>query len=289
MKLITRAAAVLAAAVSLAVLGGGHADAAKQLKQRPVQIDPALGYVLARIGPTTNQRGRAPHVYLWRFDRARGEIRTTRRRDAARVPRGEDDDAMLGDRPFMRTDRDTGVFIASLTPGDYVIHGTETTCYCLGSYAFTVRPGEITDIGTILLAAETGETPIPELRSQRLSGDLLDREFVITDAMLVRPAADGDPLPPEVAGLTITRAELAPDVRWPNRGPTRLLYPGGLLINRAVGLDPVAPGDGRAMIERVRAEAAESEIALRPPPAEAERRRREQAAREAAARRGTSR
>ena len=184
---------------------------------------------------------------------------------------------MLGDRPFMSTG-ETGLFIASLTPGDYVIHGTETTCFCLGSYAFTVRPGEITDLGTILLGAENGEALVPEIREQRLSPDLLEREFVITDAMLVRPAADGDPLPPEIAGLPITRAVLTPDVRFPNRGPTRYLYPGGLLVNRAPGLDAPVSGDGRAMVERLRAGEDEREVALIPPPAEEERRRREAAA-----------
>lgn len=281
MNILARSATALAVTVALALFGSAGADAAKQLKKRPIQMDPALGYVLVRIGPTISERGRAPNLYLWRFDRARSEMRTTRRADPARVPRGEDSQAVLGARPFLAGE--VGVFIASLTPGDWVIHGTETTCFCLGSYSFTVRPGEITDLGTVLLGREDGMSPVPELREQRLSGDLLDRDFVITDAMLVRPAADGDPLPPEVAGLTVTRAELTPDVRFPNRGPARLLYPGGLLINRASGLPAPVPGDGRAMVERVRAE-GQGDVALQPPPAEQERRRRERAAQEAARR-----
>ena len=73
MNILYRCAAILAVAF-MAAIGGATADAAKQLKKRQVQIDARLGYVLARIGPTLNARGRAPHLYLWRFDPARGEI-----------------------------------------------------------------------------------------------------------------------------------------------------------------------------------------------------------------------
>jgi hypothetical protein len=238
-------------AVAAVLLAGAPAEAAKRLKKGPVTLDPKLGYVLVRVGPSTKASGKAPNLYIWRFDQARSEIRTGGKKDPARIAKGEDASATFGDRPFMATG-DAGVFITSVTPGDYVIHGTESTCFCLGSYAFTVKPGEITDIGTVLIGPENGESKAPELGKLKLAEDILEREFAVNDAMIVRAAAEGDPLPAEVKALPLRRAELKADVRFPNRGPVRFLYPGGLLINRAEGLGPLSPGDGRDMVKRLR-------------------------------------
>ena len=244
-----------AAAAAMIVAGAAApepADAARQLRRGPVQIDNSLGYVLVRIGPTRNEAGRAQRLYLWRYDSDRGEVRTTRRRDPAQVPRGEDAFARLGDRPFTVAG-ETGIFLTSLTPGDYVIHGTESTCFCLGSYSFTVRAGEITDIGTVMIDAENGRSGSAALQEYRLPDDILDRSYAVNDVMLVRPASEGDPLPAEVANLRIARAELRPDARFINRGPVRPMYPDGLLLARAASLDPPVSGDGAAAVQRLRA------------------------------------
>jgi hypothetical protein len=261
MKTLFRTLA-LATAASAALALAVPADASRPVRPGAVQIDPQLGYVLVRIGPTQNQRGRAANLYLWRFDPDRSEIRTNQRRDPARVPRGEDVSAVLGRRPFMSAG-ETGVFLSSLTPGQYVIHGTDTTCFCLGTYSFTVRPGEVTDIGTVLIGPENGRAEAEALRQYSLSPDILDRRYAVNDVMIVRAAADGDVVPPQLAGLTVTRAELTPDVRFPNRGPVRPLYPRGLLLARAAGLPAPIPGDGAAMVERLRS-AEEQQMSLLP-------------------------
>lgn len=249
MKPVFRSAALAALAASLML--GSPALAFKRLKTGPVVIDPALGYVLVRIGPTRGDKGKAQNLWIWRYDPERGEIRTLGKKDPSRIPKGEDAGAYFGDRPFMINDEGS-VFITSVTPGEWVIHGTETTCLCLGSYAFTVKAGEITDLGTVLIARENGKSDVPALAEQTLAEDLLDRGFVVNDVVQVRPAADGDSLPPEVASLPIVRAQLTEDVRFPNRGPTRYLFPGGLLINRALGLPAPVNGDGSALLARVR-------------------------------------
>lgn len=251
--ILSAAAAALACGV---IAGASPAEAARPIRPGAVQLDRQLGYVLVRIGPTLNQRGRAPHLYLWRFDPERNELRTARRRDPARVPRGEDAGAMLGRRPFMSTG-ETGIFLSSLTPGDYVIHGTDSTCFCLGTYSFTVRPGEVTDIGTVLIGPENGASPVEALRQHSLSPDILGRRYAVNDVMLVQPATGAEALPPELEGLTVTRAELKPDVRFPNRGPVRLTYRRGLLLARAASLAPPANGDAASVVERLRASGEE--------------------------------
>ena len=258
MKPVFRSVALAALAASLML--GTPAEAFKRLEPGPVVIDPALGYVMVRIGPTRGDKGKAQNLWIWRYDPERGEIRTLGKKDPARIPKGEDAGAYFGDRPFTVGD-EASVFITSLTPGEWVIHGTETTCLCLGSYAFTVKAGEITDLGNVLIAREDGKSDVPVLAEQKLAEDLLDRGFVVTDAVQVRPAADGDPLPPEVASLPIVRATLTEDVRFPNRGPTRFLYPGGLLVNRALGLPAPVNGDGSALLARVR---EDSEVRTKP-------------------------
>lgn len=256
MKTWFRCAAIAASMIAAVAVAPEGAEATRQLRKGPVQLDNALGYVLVRIGPTRNRAGRAQRLYLWRYDSDRGEVRTSRRRDPAQVPRGEDAFARLGDRPFAVAG-ETGIFLASLTPGEYVIHGTESTCFCLGSYSFTVRAGEITDIGTVMIDAENGRSSSAALQEHRLPDDILGRSYAVNDVMLVRPASEGDPLPTEIANLRVTRAELRADARFINRGPVRPMYPNGLLLARAASLDPPVPGDGAAAVERLRTGNAE--------------------------------
>ena len=238
------------AIVAAACAAGSAVHASTQLKKRPVKLDPALGYVLVRTGPPVNAEGQTADLHIWRYDPATGELRF-RSAEPSGVPEGEDDRAMFGNRPLL-TGGGISIFITAVTPGEWVIHGSHTTCFCLGTYSFTVRPGEITDIGTVLLGVENGRSSVPELARRKLAADIMDHGFAINDVMLVRPAAEGDILPPEVAALPVRRAALTADVRFPNRGPTRKAFGGGLLINRAEGLPPLVNGDGAATVARLR-------------------------------------
>jgi hypothetical protein len=239
------------------------AYAAKGLKPGAVRLDPALGYVLVRIGPTSGKKFKSPALYLWRFDPATNEVRTRRKKDPARVPKGEDDSVVLGDRVFLAGDK-SSVYIASMTPGDWVVHGSYKTCLCLGSYRFTVAPGEITDIGTVLIASEAGGLYIPDLPRQPLAPDLEERPYAVPEAILVKAATDTDLLPPEVAGLPLKRAALIPDIRFTNRGSLRYLYYGGILVNRAAGLPAPVSGDAKAIVDRVMKAADEKEVVAKP-------------------------
>ncbi len=251
----------LMAAVTIAVVPAAHA--AKGLKPGAVTLDPALGYVLVRIGPTSGKKFKSPPLYLQRFDPVTGEVRTRRKKDPARVPKGEDDSVSLGGRVFLAGES-TSVYISSLTPGEWVIHGSYNTCLCLGSYRFTVAPGQITDLGTVLIASEAGGLYVPGLTRQPLAPDLEERPYAVPDAILVKAAADGDVLPPEVASLSLKRAELIPDIRFTNRGNLRYLYYGGILVNRAVGLPAPVSGDAKAIVDRVMKATDEKEVLAKP-------------------------
>jgi hypothetical protein len=251
----------LAGAVLVAAVPVAHA--AKGLKPGAVILDPTLGYVLVRIGPTNGKKFKSPALYLWRFDPATNEVRTRRKKDPARVPKGEDDSVVLGDRVFLGGER-SSVYIASITPGEWIIHGSYKTCLCLGSYRFTVAPGEITDIGTVLIASEAGGLYVPDLPREPLAPDLEERPYAVPDAMMIKAAGDGDVLPPEVAAMAIKRAELIPDVRFTNRSSLRYLYYGGILVNRAAGLPAPVSGDTKVIVDRVMKAADEKEVVAKP-------------------------
>ncbi len=251
------------ALVSALVVTAPVAHAAKGLKTGPVTLDPALGYVLVRIGPTSGKKFKSPALYLQRFDPVTGEVRTRRKKDPARVPKGEDDAVSLGDRVFLPGES-ASVYIASITPGEWVVHGSYKTCLCLGSYRFTVAPGQITDIGTVLIASEAGGLFVPGLPREPLAPDLEERPYAVADAIMVKAAVDGDVLPPQVSGLPLKRAELIPDIRFTNRGNLRYLYYGGILVNRAVGLPTPVSGDAKAIVDRVTKAADEKEVLAKP-------------------------
>ncbi|HEX8384343.1 MAG TPA: hypothetical protein VF592_13340 [Sphingomonas sp.] len=251
-------AALLVAAVPLAA----PVHAAKRIKPGPVSLDPKLGYVLVRLGPTQGKKGKAAEVHLWRYDVARGDIRFAKKKDPNPVPKGEDASVAIGDRPFA-PGLDNSSFLVSLTPGDWVIHGTATTCFCLGSYRFAVRPGEITDIGTVLTARDDGSATDATLNRHPVSADITsERGYLVNDQMLVRAATEADRVPAELAGKPLTRAALVPDARFLNRGVTRFGYAGGLLLARAANLEDPVPGDGARAVALVK---AGDELRTRPP------------------------
>jgi hypothetical protein len=255
---------VLSALALTTVLVPAPAMASIRVKPGAFKLDAKMGHVLVRVGPTFGKKQKAPNLYIWRYDAARNEIRTTKKNDPAKIAKGEDASAYFGDRVYQGGEK-VSTFITSLTPGEYIIHGSESTCLCLGTYRFTVKAGEITDIGTVLIANENGVgSGIPELAGQTASRDLLERPFAISDAIFVRAASEGDVVPQDVQAVPRTRAALTPDVRFVNRGPTRYLYPAGLLVNRAVGLPAPIVGDMKTLVDRIVAEADEKEVSVTP-------------------------
>jgi hypothetical protein len=61
---------------------------------------------------------------------------------------------------FAKAEGGRSLYLESLTPGDYRIYGPVTvvpgwaaagTCFCMGSVKFTVKAGEVTDLGKLML------------------------------------------------------------------------------------------------------------------------------------------
>lgn len=231
--------ALVAATLPVTALPGSKPIPAAQL-----HVQPELGYIMVRVGPVADGGNR--FVYFGRLDpdtrRAIWVYGTTRPNE-----RRELDAAMMSENDFIDHDANTETYIVPVHPGFWVIGGATNhtwglsqfaagvTSFSMGSYGFEVRPGEVTDIGTILTAPQDGRSTVPELAASRVSDDIVHhgtlRNVLMTNALLVRAATETDRIPAVLQGVRVTRAALIPDVRFNNflRG----------LVNRALGLPPL--------------------------------------------------
>jgi predicted membrane protein len=108
----------------------------------------------------------------------------------------------------------SSTYLQELTPGTYRVYGTLSavpgaaaagSCYCMGSVAFEVKAGEITDLGVIM----AGEPFV------RVSGDS-SAPVDLSGQKLFQAAPAGMVIDPRIAGQTITAARYKPVGKLPN-------------------------------------------------------------------------
>ncbi len=233
-------------AVALALLSASPANADNKpkkvekikldtLKPGKIKIDPRLGYVLVRVGPKVAGKNPESSVGFSRIDPATDtffDFATPEDipRDFARTAGVV---LNLG-RSFGDSDG-AGVYLIGFYPGRWVISGVGQTCLSMGSYTFDVKQGEVTDIGTLIVGRENGQSSAPELKGATLSPDLVSfgamMNIVMSDALYAKPASDSPALPAELRAMPVTKAALKPDHRFVNSCQT--------LINRAASLPPL--------------------------------------------------
>lgn len=116
---------------------------------------------------------------------------------------------------FSKKDGGESTYLQALTPGDYRLYGpiymanegAVGSCYCMGSVKFTVRAGEITDLGVILskgaapTAAVVGDSSMPTTS---------------VPVSFLGAAPAGMVLDPRIASLPMRRPELQPAGKLPN-------------------------------------------------------------------------
>jgi hypothetical protein len=168
-------------------------------KGEPVTLKPDMGYILVRS--TRDERALATinfsPILIRTLDPAQIEAAT--KSDAKHeanvvIPRA--------DHPYARTETELTQVIP-LKPGTYVLGGlanvlrsgwteiTVVTSLCMGTVMFEVKPGVITDLGTILNAAHVLPTAIPELANV-VAGKDLDMNIALMD-VAIRPQASDTP------------------------------------------------------------------------------------------------
>jgi hypothetical protein len=236
----------LAVSLVLAALSSQPAYSAEKAKKVPkikletlkpgkIKLDDRLGYVMIRLGPKAADKNPALGVGFSRIDAATNKPFDFPTIDV--IPKDFWRTASVGinvGRSFADVDG-AGLYYIGFYPGRWVIGGVGQTCMSLGTYTFDVKQGEVTDIGTLLVARENGEAGVPELKDAKLSQDLAEfgtmMNIVMTEALYAKPASDTPTLPAELKAWPVTKATLMPDHRFDNNCTT--------LINRASSLPPL--------------------------------------------------
>jgi hypothetical protein len=220
------------AVAALALAGLAHPAAAhKALKPKElVNLDKTKGYILVRIGTNGNSSGSAPTIVLALIDADSGQPMAGNASSSK-----EYDVGMAGGGNFLSTDGKTSLYLVPVTPGKWAVIAAGQTVFSLGTYGFDVKAGEIVNAGIVYTGREDGKSAVPEIAAAKLSPDLAAfgtlMNIVMTDALLFKPPAGPETLPPALAGFPVRDAVLEPDIRFDNS------Y--ALMINRALGLPPM--------------------------------------------------
>lgn len=204
------------------------------LKPGKIKLDPRLGYILVRMGPSNANDKPVPVAFV-RINAATGKPFEPGDQEAA-VPNFDRTVLVVVNvgRSFGEVDGQS-VYLLSAYPGQWIISNVGETCLSLGTYQFEVKQGEIADIGSLLTAREDGKSAVPQLAGVTLSPDLAEfgtmTNIVMSNALFAAPAEGTPALPTELAGFPVAKAALSPDFRMENRCQG--------LINRAASLPPI--------------------------------------------------
>lgn len=157
-------------------------------------------------------------------------------------------------RVFAR-DGKTRTYVVEVPAGEYTIFGagidgfTSGTCMCMGSVRFEAKAGEVTDLGSVLVAAEDGKTSIPELAPYEAPEYI--RRKTWTMIMSVRPPSPGDSVPANLSGLPIAPVDYRAADKFPNFQ--------GMIVNRMPPIEGILAYDLDQVID-LKTEAAEAPI-----------------------------
>lgn len=119
------------------------------------------------------------------------------------------------DNRFAKQSGGASTYLQALTPGEYRIYGEVQLapgggafgiCYCMGSVRFTVRAGEITDMGVIATKQKTPAYAVA------------DKDFPVPMQVpnFLGPAPAEMPIDPRLAGFPVRRADYHPVGKLPN-------------------------------------------------------------------------
>lgn len=239
---MTSIRSMAAAIVALAAfIAPAHPQTAKPtpikletLKKGPIMLDPQYAYILVRIGPKADAKDRPVAVTFSRLSDQTGTNFTPEDYKADKTLLRTVVVAVNTGRSFADQNQQ-GAYVIKAWPGTWFLSNTATTSFALGTYKFTIKAGEVTDIGTVLVGREDGKSASPEISATKLSQDLVDfgvaLNIVMTDAIFVKSPVEGVFVPSELAGVPIVKAVLQPDYQTNATG--------GFLLNRAASLPPL--------------------------------------------------
>lgn len=198
---------------------GTMAYAERPVTREEFNYDPSKGYIVVWVGPLKGHKGPRDYLDMIRLDpetgetlvEDKGELKTTNaraRKDSAAIYNEA--------RPWAIKD-DKGLFVIPVNPGQWVIAGVNFTALSLGSYGFSVTPGSLTYVGTVLIGQEDGASDIPEINARALpnnGGDPVKASKALSTIVLRR--AERADLPAYFPYEHLTIASIKRDVRFNN-------------------------------------------------------------------------
>lgn len=232
----------LACFAALALAAAAPA-AAKTLPKVPPALDPAKAYILVEYkllrNPFANFPGSRKTMPLktglafGRYDPALGDIRGMGKARANPVPAGQQPIEGFRYKPLAKGPA-TRLMLIEVDPGTWVVQGFGTTSFSLGSYAFELAPGTVTDLGIVEAEPDwaEGQDPpeISDVFKAGLAGPFSKSPDIAPMRAVFRPRTGGDiPLPAGIPAARVRPVEFIPGAKFGN-------YLGGL-VNKIEGVN----------------------------------------------------
>jgi hypothetical protein len=191
-------------AAALAALASAPAAAAP-VKKVPPALNPAKAYVLVEYRLLKNPYGGFPGskktmplntgLFLARYDAEANDIRGLGKAKDNPVPAGEQTGEGFRNKPIAKGEG-SRLFLLEVDPGLWVVQGFGNTSFSLGSYAFELAPGEVTDLGVVAAENDWAEGQKPpnagSVFKMALAGPFAKGPAMAPMRLSFRPRESGD-------------------------------------------------------------------------------------------------
>lgn len=218
--------------------------AADTLKKVPVALNPAKAYILVeyRLMPNTfapglpGSRKTLPlttGLTFARYDPVLGDIRGMGRAKTNPAPGKQAATEPFRNREIVRGDA-ARLHLIEVEPDTWVVQAYGDTSFSLGSYAFKLEPGTVTDLGIAQGALDwaEGDGPVKtgDILKMALLGPFAKRPATAPARVSFRPRTASDiELPAGLPRSAVRAVTFVPDAKFGN-------YLGGL-VNRIEGVN----------------------------------------------------
>jgi hypothetical protein len=136
-----------------------------QAGDKPLKIDPAACYVLVQINNLANVMFKGTKVpgslTLARYDTVKSDVRGGIKSPDTALPKGQNMRLVIASKPLLKT-KTSRLYLVSVEPDTWVVEGSGSTSFSLGSYSFAIKPGEILDLGVITPSPDWDEGEGPQ-------------------------------------------------------------------------------------------------------------------------------
>lgn len=240
---------LLVALASLLTHSGASAEA---LKKVPGALNPAKAYVLVEYKLRKNSMsgfpGSSKYIPLFeglefaRYDPVLSDVRGLGKAISSPVPAKQQVVERFRNRHLVKGEA-SRLFLLEMEPDTWVIQGWGTTSFSLGSYAFRLDPGTVTDLGVVEADIDRPEdyrpTKASDVVGAALLGPFAKRPDVAPMRLSFRPRSSGDlGVPAGLLQSKVRPVSFTPGAKFGN-------YLGGL-VNRIEGVYASLKGEATA-------------------------------------------